>query len=83
MSAAKQELRKVVGELSDDESRILLKFAEWLREQKDELTEKELAILRRGEQQIREGDFVWWRDVKRTLVLKWPSHGLRCLLGNG
>jgi agmatine/peptidylarginine deiminase len=68
MSASKQELRKVVGELSEDESRILLKFAEWLREQKEELTDKELAILHRGEKQIREGDFVWWRDVRRTNV---------------
>ncbi len=68
MSAAKQELKKVVNELSDDESRIVLKFAEWLREQKEELTEKELAILQRGEQQVRNGDFVWWRDVKRTNI---------------
>ena len=68
MSVAKQDLKKIVKELSEDESRILLKFAEWLREQKDELTEKELAILCRGEQQIRQGDFVWWRDVKRTDV---------------
>ena len=68
MSAAKQELRKVVEELSEDESRILLKFAEWLREQKEELTDKEMAILRRGEKQIRKGDFVWWQDVKRTNV---------------
>ena len=68
MSAAKQELRKVVGELSEDESRVLLKFAEWLREQKEELTDKEMAILRRGEKQIRKGDFVWWQDVKRTNV---------------
>jgi len=68
MSAAKQELKKVVGELSEDESRILLKFAEWLKDQPEELTDKELAILRRGEQQIRKGDFVWWRDVKRTIV---------------
>jgi hypothetical protein len=45
-----------------------LKFAEWLREQKEELTETELAILNRGEQQINQGDFVWWRDVKRTNV---------------
>ena len=68
MSAIKQELENIVEELSEDESRILLKFAEWLREQKEELTDKELAILRRGERQIREGDFVWWRDVKRTDV---------------
>ena len=64
----KQELEKVVGELSDDESRILLKFAEWLRSQGEELTDKELAILHKGERQIRGGDFVWWRDVKRTEV---------------
>ncbi len=68
MSAAKQELKKVVNELSDDESRIVLKFAEWLREQKEELTDKELAILQRGEQQVRNGDSVWWSDVKRTNI---------------
>jgi hypothetical protein len=68
MSAAKRELKKVVNELSEDESRIILKFAEWLRDQEEELTDKELAILQRGEQQIRDGDLVWWRDVKRTDV---------------
>jgi mRNA-degrading endonuclease RelE of RelBE toxin-antitoxin system len=68
MSVVKQDLKKVVSALSEDESRIILKFAEWLREQKEELTDKELAILQRGEQRIREGDFVWWRDVKRTDV---------------
>jgi len=61
-------LRKVVGELSEDESRIILKFAEWLRDQEEQFTEDELAILRKGESQVREGDFVWWRDVKRTKV---------------
>ncbi len=68
MSSVKRELTKVVGELSEDESRILLKFAEWLKDQDEQFTEKELAILRRGEQQIRKGDIVWWRDVKRTEV---------------
>jgi hypothetical protein len=66
MSASKQELKKVVGELSEDETRIILRFAEWLREQRDELSDKELAILQKGEKQIRAGEFVWWRDVKRT-----------------
>lgn len=68
MSAVKQELNKVVGELSEDESRILLKFAEWLKDQGQEFTEKELAIMHKGERQIKEGDFVLWRDVKRTDV---------------
>ena len=68
MSAVKQDLKKVVSGLSEDESRIILKFAEWLQEQKEELTEKELAILNRGEEQVNRGDFVWWRDVKRTNV---------------
>jgi hypothetical protein len=66
MSAVKNELRKVVSNLSEDESRIVLKFAEWLTDQKEELTEKELAILNKGKQQIKDGDFVWWNDVKRT-----------------
>ena len=68
MSATKRQLKKVVGELSEDESRILLRFAEWLKEQGEELTDKQLAILSRGEKQVRDGDFVWWRDVKRTDV---------------
>ncbi|MEK7353133.1 MAG: hypothetical protein AABZ77_01335 [Chloroflexota bacterium] len=68
MSAVKEELKKIVGELSEDESHILLKFAEWLRAGEDVLTDKERAILLRGEQQIRNGDSVWWRDVKRTKV---------------
>jgi len=68
MSATKRQLKKVVGELSEDESRILLRFAEWLNEQGEELTDKQLAILSRGEKQVRDGDFVWWRDVKRTDV---------------
>ena len=68
MSASKQELRKIVGELSEDESHIILKFAEWIRDQNEEFTEKELAIIQRGEKQIRDGDFVRWRDVKRTKV---------------
>mgnify|MGYP001586762034 CR=1 FL=1 len=68
MSATKQELEKVVGQLSEDESRILLRFAEWLLDQEEQLTEKEIAILHRGERQIQKGDFVWWRDVKRTKV---------------
>jgi mRNA-degrading endonuclease RelE of RelBE toxin-antitoxin system len=57
-----------VNKLSDDESRIVLKFVEWLQDQKEELTDKELAILQRGEQQVRNGDFVWLHDVKRTSI---------------
>lgn len=68
MSAVKQELKKLVGNLSEDESRIVLKFAEWLTDQKEELTDKELAILNKGKKQIQDGDVVTWRDVKRTGV---------------
>jgi hypothetical protein len=68
MTTAKEELGKVVAELSEDESRIILKFAEWLRDQEEEFNAKELAVLRRGQEQFRTGDFVWWRDVRRTGV---------------
>ena len=68
MSAAKQELKQIIGELSEDESRVLLKFAEWLKDEGETLTEKELAILQKGEKQVREGEVVWWRDVKRSDV---------------
>ena len=68
MSAVKEELKKIVGQLSEDESHILLKFAEWLRAEYEAFTDKELEILHKGEQQIRKGESVWWRDVKRTKV---------------
>ncbi len=68
MSAAKQEYKKVVVDLSEDESRILLRFAEWLRDQDEQMTDKELAILLSGERQIRKGESLWWRDVRRTKV---------------
>jgi hypothetical protein len=43
-----------------------MEFKETSRVEKIELTEKELAMLIKGEQQIHDGDFVWWRDIKRT-----------------
>ena len=64
----KEELRDVVEKLSDEESCLVLKFARWLIEQEDELTEQELALLRRGEEQFESGEYTWWRDVKRTEV---------------
>jgi len=66
MSTAKQQLKKVVRELSEDESRILLRSAGWLADQGEKLGDRDLAILSRGERQVRDGDFVWCRDVKRT-----------------
>ena len=68
MTTARQELDKVIKQLPEDKQRIILRFAEWLRDQESEFTEDELNILRRGEKQIRKGDFVWWRDVKRTNI---------------
>lgn len=68
MSVAKEELKNLIGELSDAESRLVLKFARWLVEQEDELSEEEVALLRRGEEQFEKGEYVWWRDVKRTEV---------------
>ena len=68
MSTIKEELRKVIEQLSDEESQVILKFARWLLEQEDELTKDELALLKQGEEQFEKGEFTWWRDVKRTAV---------------
>ena len=68
MSVAKEELKNLIGELSDAESRLVLRFARWLVEQEDELSEEEIALLRRGEEQFEEGEYVWWRNVNRTAV---------------
>lgn len=68
MSAVKEELRQVLEQLSEEESRIVLKFAQWLVDQEEELTQEELALLQQGEEQFAKGEFTWWRDVKRTEV---------------
>ena len=63
MSTVKEELKRVLEQLSDEQSRVILKFAQWLVEQ-----EEELALLKRGEEQFAKGEFAWWRDVKRTEI---------------
>ena len=68
MSTIKEELKRVLEQLSEEESRIILKFAQWLVEQEEELTPEELTLLKRGEEQFAKGEFAWWRDVKRTEV---------------
>jgi hypothetical protein len=68
MSAIKEELRKAIEQLSEEESRVTLKFAKWLLDQGEEFTEEELALLWEGEEQFKKGEFTWWRDVKRTAV---------------
>jgi rubrerythrin len=66
MNTTKDELKNLIEELSEEESRLLFKFTRWLVEQGDELTEQELALLHQGEQQFEKGEYAWWRDVKRT-----------------
>jgi len=68
VGVVKEELRRVLEQLSDEESRVILKFAQWLVDQGEELTQEELALLQQGEEQFTKGDFTWWRDVKRTEV---------------
>ena len=68
MSTVKEEIRRVLEQLSDEQSRVILKFAQWLAEQEEELTQEELALLQKGEEQFAKGEFTWWRDVKRTEV---------------
>ena len=72
MSSVKRELTKVVEELSEDESRILLRFAEWLKDKDEQFTDKELAILRKGEQQIRKGEVVRGHSEDGTLLQAAP-----------
>jgi hypothetical protein len=68
MSVVREELKNLVEELSDEESRVVLKFTRWLVEQEDELTEQELTLLRRGEAQFEKDEYTWWRDVRQTEV---------------
>ncbi|MCK4351896.1 hypothetical protein KAW65_00630 [candidate division WOR-3 bacterium] len=68
MSATKAELKNTLKGLSGESTRIVLKFARWLAEQEDELTKEELSLLMKGEKEFEKGEYVWWRDVKRTEI---------------
>jgi|YelNatPaOPRAMG01_1025707.scaffolds.fasta_scaffold311996_2 hypothetical protein len=67
MKIEKKKLDAVLERLSEDKTEIVFKFAEWLSED-DELTSKEVDLLRKAENQIKRGEYVEWRKIKRTKI---------------
>ena len=67
MKIEKKKLDAVLERLSEDKTEIVFKFAEWLSED-DELTSKEVDLLRKAENQTKRGEYVEWRKIKRTKI---------------
>ncbi len=67
MQAVKKDLHGLIDTLEDNEARAVLEFARWLRKAEEPTPEEQRAIAR-GRREIRRGDWVPWRNVKRTDV---------------
>jgi len=65
----KEELRHLVDTLSDTEAADLLDYAHWLLEESETLSAEEWERVRRGEEQIRRGEYVSLDALKRDLGL--------------
>lgn len=60
----KEALKELIDIMPEEKVKIALDFLEWLQGEK--LTAKELAIIKKGEREIRRRESVRWRDVRRT-----------------
>jgi len=67
MQAVKKDLHGLIDTLKDNEARAVLDFARWLRRAGEPTPEEQRAIAR-GRRELRRGEWVRWRDVKRTDV---------------
>jgi len=67
MQTVKKNLHGLIDTLEDREARAVLEFARWLRKAEVPTPEEQRAIAR-GRREIRRGEWVRWRDVKRTDV---------------
>ena len=65
----KEELRRIVDTLSEEDAAELLEYAQWLHVESETLTDAEIARVRRGEEQIRRGERISWDELRRELNL--------------
>ncbi len=65
--ATREELRRIVDALSDEDAAELLDYAHWLRQDNETLSTQEAARVQRGEEQLARGETVAWDDLRREL----------------
>ena len=68
MNTLREELHQLVEGLSEDDLSEVKDFVKVLLKEPDELSDEEIAELKKGEKEVREGDWVWLEDVKRNDV---------------
>ncbi|MCL6447285.1 MAG: hypothetical protein K6U04_03915 [Armatimonadetes bacterium] len=72
MSAIRNKLIEMLNDLPEEKIAILLDFAQKIKENvendDEELSLQEKEMIRASEEEYSKGEYVWWRDVKRTIV---------------
>ena len=72
MSAIRNKLIEMLNDLPEEKIAILLYFAQKIKENvendDEELSFQEKEMIRASEEEYSKGEYVWWRDVKRTIV---------------
>ena len=64
----KDELHQLVDLLPDTEAAAALDYVRWLLADEDTLTEEEMELVRRGQEEIARGDYVTLDELKRDLA---------------
>jgi cytochrome c553 len=67
MATTKDELRRILDALSDEDAAELLEYAHWLRQTGETLSDEEVARVTEGEEQLRRGERVPWDTLRREL----------------
>jgi len=65
MSNSREQLNQLLRSLVDEDLEEVLSFVKVLLSEPDELTEKEWREVKRGEEEIRRGEWVRWEDLKQ------------------
>lgn len=73
MSAIRNKLIEMLKELPEEKITIIFNFAKRIMSDKDEydneeLSPQELEMIQASEKEYEKGEYVWWRDVKRSSV---------------
>ena len=63
----KEELHRLVDVLDEQDAQEALDYIRWLAGPDEELSPEELALVRKGEEQIERGEYVTLDELKRRL----------------
>ena len=65
MSNPREQLNQLLGSLVDEDLEEILSFLKVLLSEPDELTEKEWQEVKKGDEEVRRGEWVRWEDLKQ------------------